>query len=58
MMEEVYIMKIRKRNGELVEFIPGKIKSALEKAFVSQGKKIDEEELSKLLTTSWQGNLI
>ena len=50
-MEEVYIMKIRKRNGELVEFIPGKIKSALEKAFVSQGKKIDEEELSKLLTT-------
>ena len=51
MMEEVYIMKIRKRNGELVEFIPGKIKSALEKAFVSQGKKIDEEELSKLLTT-------
>ena len=33
-MEEVYIMKIRKRNGELVEFIPGKIKSALEKAFV------------------------
>ena len=51
MMEEVYIMKIRKRNGELVEFIPGKIKSALEKAFVSQGKKIDEEELSKILTT-------
>lgn len=51
MREEVYIMKIRKRNGELVEFIPGKIKSALEKAFVSQGKKIDEEELSKLLTT-------
>ena len=50
-MEEVYIMKIRKRNGELVEFIPGKIKRALEKAFVSQGKKIDEEELSKLLTT-------
>ncbi len=44
-------MKIRKRNGELVDFIPGKIKSALEKAFVSQGKKIDEEELSKLLTT-------
>ena len=44
-------MKIRKRNGELVEFIPGKIKSALEKAFVSQEKKIDEEELSKLLTT-------
>lgn len=44
-------MKIRKRNGELVEFIPEKIKSALEKAFVSQGKKIDEEELSKLLTT-------
>ena len=44
-------MKIRKRNGELVEFIPGKIKSALEKAFVSQGKMIDEEELSKLLTT-------
>lgn len=51
MREEVYIMKIRKRNGELVEFIPGKIKSALEKAFVGQGKKIDEEELSKLLTT-------
>lgn len=51
MREEVYSMKIRKRNGELVEFIPGKIKSALEKAFVSQGKKIDEEELSKLLTT-------
>lgn len=51
MREEVYIMKIRKRNGERVEFIPGKIKSALEKAFVSQGKKIDEEELSKLLTT-------
>lgn len=51
MMEEVYSMKIRKRNGELVEFIPGKIKSALEKAFVGQGKKIDEEELSKLLTT-------
>lgn len=50
-MEEVYSMKIRKRNGELVEFIPGKIKSALEKAFVGQGKKIDEEELSKLLTT-------
>lgn len=50
-MEEVYIMKIRKRNGELVEFIPRKIKSALEKAFVGQGKKIDEEELSKLLTT-------
>lgn len=44
-------MKIRKRNGELVEFIPGKIKSALEKAFVSQEKKIDEEDLSKLLTT-------
>ena len=44
-------MKIRKRNGELVEFIPGKIKSALEKAFVGQGKKIDEKELSKLLTT-------
>lgn len=44
-------MKIRKRNGELVEFIPGKIKSALEKAFLGQGKKIDEEELSKLLTT-------
>lgn len=51
MREETYIMKIRKRNGELVEFIPGKIKSALEKAFVSRGKKIDEEELSKLLTT-------
>ena len=51
MREEVYIMKIRKRNGELVEFIPGKIKNALEKAFVSQEKKIDEEELSKLLTT-------
>lgn len=51
MREEVYSMKIRKRNGELVEFIPGKIKSALEKAFVSQGKMIDEEELSKLLTT-------
>lgn len=51
MREEVYIMKIRKRNGELVEFIPGKIKSALEKAFIGQGKKIDEEELSKLLTT-------
>ena len=51
MREEVYIMKIRKRNGELVEFIPGKIKSALEKAFVGQGKKIDEKELSKLLTT-------
>lgn len=51
MREEVYSMKIRKRNGELVEFIPGKIESALEKAFVSQGKKIDEEELSKLLTT-------
>lgn len=51
MREEVYIMKIRKRNGELVEFIPGKIKSALEKAFLGQGKKIDEEELSKLLTT-------
>lgn len=51
MREEVYIMKIRKRNGELVEFIPGKIKSALEKAFVGQKKKIDEEELSKLLTT-------
>ena len=51
MREEVYIMKIRKRNGELVEFIPGKIKSALEKAFVGQGKKIDEEKLSKLLTT-------
>lgn len=51
MREEVYIMKIRKRNGELVEFIPGKIKSALEKAFVSQEKKIDEKELSKLLTT-------
>lgn len=51
MREETYIMKIRKRNGELVEFIPGKIKSALEKAFVGQGKKIDEEELSKLLTT-------
>lgn len=51
MREEVYIMKIRKRNGELVEFIPGKIKSALEKAFVGQGKMIDEEELSKLLTT-------
>ena len=44
-------MKIRKRNGELVEFIPGKIKSALEKAFIGQGKRIDEEELSKLLTT-------
>lgn len=44
-------MKIRKRNGELVEFIPGKIKSALEKAFVGQGKKIDEEKLHKLLTT-------
>lgn len=51
MREEVYIMKIRKRNGELVEFIPGKIKSALEKAFVSQGKMIDEEKLHKLLTT-------
>ena len=51
MREEVYIMKIRKRNCELVEFIPGKIKSALEKAFVGQGKKIDEKELSKLLTT-------
>ena len=51
MREEVYIMKIRKRNGELVEFIPGKIKSALETAFVGQRKKIDEEELSKLLTT-------
>lgn len=51
MREEVYIMKIRKRNGELVEFIPEKIKSALGKAFVGQGKKIDEEELSKLLTT-------
>lgn len=51
MREEVHSMKIRKRNGELVEFIPGKIKSALEKAFVGQGKKIDEEELSKLLTT-------
>lgn len=51
MREEVYSMKIRKRNGELVEFIPGKIKSALEKAFLGQGKKIDEEELSKLLTT-------
>ncbi len=51
MREETYIMKIRKRNGELVEFIPGKIKNALEKAFVSQEKKIDEEELSKLLTT-------
>ena len=51
MREEVYSMKIRKRNGELVEFIPGKIKSALEKAFVGQRKKIDEEELSKLLTT-------
>lgn len=51
MREETYIMKIRKRNGELVEFIPGKIKSALEKAFLGQGKKIDEEELSKLLTT-------
>ena len=51
MREEVYIMKIRKRNGELVEFIPGKIKSALEKAFVGQGKKIDEEKLHKLLTT-------
>ena len=51
MREEVYIMKIRKRNGELVEFIPRKIKSALEKAFVGQEKKIDEEELSKLLTT-------
>lgn len=50
-MEEVYIMKIRKRNGELVEFIPRKIKSALEKAFVGQGKKIDEEKLHKLLTT-------
>ena len=44
-------MKIRKRNGELVEFIPGKIKSALEKAFIGQGEKIDEEDLSKLLTT-------
>lgn len=51
MREEVYSMKIRKRNGELVEFIPGKIKCALEKAFVSQGKKIDEEKLHKLLTT-------
>ena len=51
MREEVYSMKIRKRNGELVEFIPGKIKSALEKAFVGQEKKIDEEVLSKLLTT-------
>lgn len=51
MREEVYSMKIRKRNGELVEFIPRKIKSALEKAFLGQGKKIDEEELSKLLTT-------
>lgn len=51
MREETYIMKIRKRNGELVEFIPGKIKSALEKAFVSQEKKIDEEKLHKLLTT-------
>lgn len=51
MREEVYIMKIRKRNGELVEFIPGKIKSALEKAFIGQGEKIDEEDLSKLLTT-------
>ena len=51
MREEVYSMKIRKRNGELVEFIPRKIKSAVEKAFVGQGKKIDEEELSKLLTT-------
>lgn len=51
MREEVYIMKIRKRNGELVEFIPGKIKSALEKAFVGQEKKIDEEKLHKLLTT-------
>lgn len=51
MREEVYSMEIRKRNGELVEFIPRKIKSALEKAFVGQGKKIDEEELSKLLTT-------
>ena len=51
MREEVYIMKIRKRNGELVEFIPGKIKSALEKAFVGQGKKIDEEKFHKLLTT-------
>ena len=51
MREEVYSMKIRKRNGELVEFIPGKIKSALEKAFVGQGKKIDEEKLHKLLTT-------
>lgn len=39
MREEVYSMKIRKRNGELVEFIPRKIKSALEKAFVGQGKK-------------------
>lgn len=51
MREEVYSMKIRKRNGELVEFIPGKIKSALEKAFVGQEKKIDEEKLHKLLTT-------
>lgn len=51
MREEVYSMKIRKRNGELVEFIPGKIKSALEKAFLGQGKKIDEEKLHKLLTT-------
>ena len=51
MREEVYSMEIRKRNGELVEFIPRKIKSTLEKAFVGQGKKIDEEELSKLLTT-------
>lgn len=51
MREEVYSMKIRKRNGELVEFIPRKIKSALEKAFVGQGKKIDEEKLHKLLTT-------
>lgn len=51
MREEVYSMKIRKRNGELVEFIPEKIKSALEKAFVGQGKKIDEEKLHKLLTT-------
>ena len=42
-------MRIRKRNGEMVEFSPEKIKNAMAKAFAGQKQEIDGEGLTKLL---------
>ena len=41
-------MQIKKRNGQVVDFNPGKISSAIEKAFLSLGMALEQDKLEEM----------